>query len=82
MKNFTQNCSFALLLGILSLMNVKAQEADPVWKQAYQQDGITISYAAGTCGDLQMLLLKLENRVSSSFHFLLLLNPLFSGTRP
>ncbi|WP_439481608.1 hypothetical protein [Cyclobacterium plantarum] len=42
-------------------MTVKAQETDPEWIQAYQQDGITISYAAGTCGVHQMLLLKVEN---------------------
>ncbi|WP_162342678.1 hypothetical protein [Cyclobacterium salsum] len=61
MKKFIQIHGLALLLGFFSSMTVKAQEADPEWIQTHQQDGITISYAAGICGEQQMLLLKLEN---------------------
>lgn len=61
MTNFTQISGFALLLGIFTLMTAKAQDADPEWTQTYEQDGITISYAAGNCGEHQMLMLKLEN---------------------
>lgn len=62
MNNFTKIKIFALLLGIFSMITAEAQLDELACTKVHQQDGITISYSAGSCGNHYTLLLKVETR--------------------
>lgn len=59
MKNLMKTNGFALLLGILTLMTTKAQEAE--WQLLHEADGITFSYKIVNCSGPDFIVCQIEN---------------------